>query len=214
MDEMQNPHGSLIESVAAMSWPRCRALIASDLWRHAGRLGTAVFLKHFLATPGFRYSTLLRFYAYAAQAPWCQLVVRQLAVLALHRHSILYGIDISRDARIGAGLYIGHFGGIIVNAAVRIGDNCNLSHGVTLGRVNRGERTGCPTIGNDVYIAPGAMILGNIQVGDRAAVGANAVVIEDVPADVAVGGIPARVISQQGSQGYVNRTDYPPVPGR
>jgi serine O-acetyltransferase len=198
----------------AMSWARCRALIASDLWRHAGMLSTGTFLKHFIATPGFRYCTLLRFYAYTVQALWCQLGVRQLTVLALHRYSIRYGIDISRDARIGAGLYIGHFGGIVVNEAVRIGDNCNLSHGVTLGRINRGDRTGCPTIGNDVYIGPGAKILGGVHVGDRSAVGANAVVIEDVPPDTAVGGVPARVLSRQGSQGYVNRTDYPPVPGR
>ncbi|MBS0581181.1 MAG: serine acetyltransferase [Proteobacteria bacterium] len=197
-----------------MSWARCRALIASDLWRHAGRLGTGVFLRHFLATPGFRYSTLLRFYSYTVHAPWCQLGVRQLTVLALHRYTIRYGIDISRDASIGSGLYIGHFGGIVVNEAVRIGNNCNLSHGVTLGRLNRGDRMGCPSIGNDVYIGPGAKILGRINVGDRAAIGANAVVVADVPADAVVGGVPARAISEQGSAGYINRTDYPPIPDR
>lgn len=191
-----------------------KALIASDLWRHTGALGAGPFAHHFLATPGFRYSVLLRFYGYCTQATWCQFGLRQLTVLALHRYSIRYGIDISRDARIGAGLYIGHFGGIVVNAAVAIGNNCNLSHGVTLGRINRGDRAGCPTIGDDVYIGPGAKILGRISIGDRAAIGANAVVIEDVPADVAVGGVPARVISQRGSEGYVNRTDYPQVPER
>jgi serine O-acetyltransferase len=197
-----------------MSWARCRALIASDLWRHAGRLGTGVFLKYFLVTPGFRYSTLLRFYAYTVHTWWCGLGIRQLTVLALHHYTIRYGIDISRDTSIGSGFYIGHFGGIFVNEAVRIGNNCNLSQGVTLGRLNRGDRVGCPTIGNDVYIGPGAKILGRITVGDRAAIGANTVVIGDVPADAVVGGVPGRIISQQGSEGYVNRTDYPPIPGR
>jgi serine O-acetyltransferase len=211
---MQDPHGLPNRGVSQVSWARLKALVASDLWRHAGMLGFGPFARHFLATPGFRYSVLLRFYAYSAQAGWCQFGVRQITVLALHRYSIRYGIDISRDARIGTGLYIGHFGGIVVNAAVAIGNNCNLSQGVTLGRINRGDRAGCPTIGDDVYIGPGAKILGRISIGDRAAIGANAVVIEDVPADVAVGGVPARVISQQGSAGYVNRTDYPPVPER
>jgi serine O-acetyltransferase len=211
---MQDTHALQIWTPVPVTWSRFKALVVSDLWRHEGRRGSGVFLKHFFATPGFRYTTLLRFYAYAAQAPWCQLGVRQFTVLVLHHYSIRYGIYVSRDTRIGSGFYIGHFGGIVVNQAVRIGNNCNLSHGVTLGRINRGERAGCPTIGNDVYIGPGAKVLGHIEVGDRAAIGANAVVIEDVPAGAVVGGVPARILSQQGSEGYVNRTDYPRVPER
>lgn len=197
-----------------MSWARCKALIASDLWRYTGALNARAFGRHWFATPGFRYSVLLRLYSYSVHAGWCGLGPRQLLVLALHHYSIRFGIDISRDARIGSGFYIGHFGGIVVNEAVVIGDNCNLSQGVTLGRINRGDKAGCPTVGNEVYIGPGAKILGRIHIGDRAAIGANAVVVEDVPPDVAVGGVPARVISQHGSHGYVNRTDYPPIPAR
>jgi serine O-acetyltransferase len=155
---------------------------------------------------------LLRLYGFARETPWCRFGVRQLVVLALHHYSIRYGIDISRDARIGSGFYIGHFGGIFVNADVVIGDNCNISQGVTLGRQNRGGREGCPTIGNDVYIAPGAKIIGRLTVGDRAAVGANAVVVDDVAPGTTVGGVPARPIAPMGSEGYVNRTDYPQVP--
>jgi serine O-acetyltransferase len=187
-------------------------LIASDLWRHAGRLGSGPFWYHYFATPGFRYAVFLRLYAFARATPWCRLGVRQFVVLALHHYSIRYGIDVSRDARIGSGFYIGHFGGIFVNADVVIGDNCNISQGVTLGRQNRGDREGCPIIGNNVYIAPGAKIIGRVTVGDRAAVGANAVVVGDVLAGTSVGGVPARPISATGSDGYVNRTDYPTVP--
>ena len=155
---------------------------------------------------------LLRLYGFARETRWCRFGMRQLLVLALHHYTIRYGIDISRDARIGSGFYIGHFGGIFVNAEVVIGDNCNISQGVTLGRQNRGEREGCPTIGDNVYIAPGAKIIGRISIGDRAAVGANAVVVSDVTPGTTVGGVPARPISASGSDGYVNRTDYPPVP--
>lgn len=195
-----------------MTWKRCTALIASDLWRHAGRLGAGQLWKHLLIVPGFRYSVLLRFYAYARSALWCQLGVRQLTVLLLHHYAIRFGIVISRDARIGSGLYIGHFGGIFVPGDAVIGDNCNLSHDVTLAQVNRGEKAGCPVIGNNVYIAPGAKIIGRVKIGDYAAVGANAVVVNDVAPHTGVGGIPARPVSDQGSEGYVNRTDYPPVP--
>src|SRR6516164_8379563 len=141
---MQDTHAS--PRPAFMNWTQCKALIASDLWRHTGKLGTGLFLKHFLTTPGFRYSTLLRLYSFTVHAWWCSFGIRQVTVLALHHYTIRYGIDISRDAIIGSGFYIGHFGGIFVNEAVRIGNNCNLSQGVTLGRLNRGDRVGCPTI--------------------------------------------------------------------
>ena len=195
-----------------MSWKRCRALIASDLWRHDGRLGTRLFWWRLLSTPGFRYTVLLRLYAWLRGTAWGGLGPRQCIVLLLHRYGIRYGLGISRDARIGSGFYIGHFGGIFVNTGVVIGDNCNLSQGVTLGQLNRGERAGCPTIGNHVYIAPGAKVLGRIHIGDFVAIGANAVVVNDVAAHMSVGGIPARPLSDSGSEGYVNRTDYPPVP--
>jgi serine O-acetyltransferase len=195
-----------------MTWKRCRALIASDLWRHAGRAGSGTFWSHFLLTPGFRYTVLLRLYSWARTRRCCSLGARQLIVMLLYRYSIRFGIDISRDARIGSGFYIGHFGGIFVPGGVVIGNNCNLSHAVTLAEASRGEHAGCPVIGNNVYIAPGAKIIGRVQIGDHAAIGANAVVVNDVAPRTSVGGIPARPISQSGSDGYINRTDYPPVP--
>lgn len=195
-----------------MSWQKCRALIASDLWRHAGRLGFGTFCSRFLMVPGFKYAVLLRFYAYTRTATWCQLGVRQVTVLLLHRYTIKYGMDISRDARIGSGFYIGHFGGIFVNQDVVIGDNCNISQGVTLGRQNRGARIGCPMVGNNVYIGPGAKIIGKVHIGDNAAIGANAVVVNDVAPNTSVGGIPARPISDLGSDGYINRINYPAIP--
>jgi serine O-acetyltransferase len=194
-----------------MSWLRCRTLIASDLWRYAGAANRRLCWVHFFATPGFRYTALLRCYQWARERPWCALGPRQALSLLLRHYAIRFGIDISPDARIGSGFYIGHFGGIVVNRDVVIGDNCNLSHGVTLGQVNRGARAGCPHIGSNVYIAPGAVVIGRIIIGDHAAIGANAVVISDVAAGTTVGGVPARALSASGSEGYVNRTDYPPV---
>jgi serine O-acetyltransferase len=194
-----------------MSWQRCRELIASDLWRHAGCLGSGAFWTHFLTTPGFRYAVLLRLYAWARTRGWCSLGVRQSLVLLLYHYSIRFGIDVSRDARIGSGFYIGHFGGIFVPGGAVIGDNCNLSHAVTLAEVGHGVRAGCPAVGDNVYIGPGAKIIGRVQIGNGAAIGANAVVVNDVAPNTTVGGIPARPISDVGSEGYVNRTDYPPV---
>ena len=194
-----------------MTWRRFTGLVASDLYRHEGRTGARPFWRHLLVTPGFRYTYLLRVYAYLKTTSWGGWGLRQLTTVLLHHYAIKYGIDISRDARIGSGFYIGHFGGIVVNEHVVIGDNCNISQGVTLGQANRGPSGGCPTIGNNVYIGPGAKVIGRINIGEGAAIGANAVVVKDVPPGVSVGGVPAKVISEKGSEGYVNRTDYPPV---
>ena len=119
-----------------------------------------------------------------------------------------FGISIPPNTSIGAGFYIGHFGGIVVHHDVQIGVNCNLSQGVTLGLSSRGDRFGCPTVGDDVYIGPGAKIFGRITIGDRAAIGANAVVTRDVPESAVVVGSPARVVSGQGSAGYIINVGY------
>jgi len=111
--------------------------------------------------------------------------------------------------QIGPGLYIGHQGGIVINEQVVIGKNCNLSQQVTIGVSRRGERAGVPTIGDNVYLGPGAKIFGKIQVGNNAAIGANCVVTRDVPDNGVAVGIPAKVISYEGSTGYINNTNSP-----
>jgi serine O-acetyltransferase len=118
------------------------------------------------------------------------------------------GIGIPCTTRIGPGLFIGHFGAIVVNELAELGSNVNLSQQITIGQVNRGSRIGVPTIGHHVYIAPGAKIVGNVKVGNRVAIGANAVVTKDVENDAVVGGVPARVLSHDGVEGYVDNTDY------
>ncbi len=102
------------------------------------------------------------------------------------------GISIAERAVIGRGLYIGHFGGVIVGLVV-MGDNCNISHGVTLGRSGRIGSYGRPNVADRVWIGPGAVLTGGISIGDDAVIGANAVVTRDVPARSAALGVPARV---------------------
>jgi serine O-acetyltransferase len=115
-------------------------------------------------------------------------------------------IDYTAD--IGPGLYIGHFGQIIVHPKVSIGKNCSLSQGVTIGLSNRGENVGAATIGDEVFIGPGAKVIGKVNIGNRAAIGANAVVLKDVPDQAVAVGVPAKIISYKGSEGYVNNIVY------
>ncbi len=183
---------------------RFKELFLSDLYRYKGSTGFGAFLKCYYTIPGVRYSFWLRLCtALAGRRAW--FLVYLFARLRLRHYSFKFGFDISHQATIGPGLYIGHFGGIIVNAKAKIGKNVNLSQGVTIGQANRGSRQGCAEIGDCVYIGPGAKIVGHVIVGDHAAIGANAVVTKDVPNNAVVGGIPAKVLSYNGSAGYVNR---------
>jgi serine O-acetyltransferase len=102
---------------------------------------------------------------------------------------IVTGISIPAQVRIGKGLRIHHFGGIIVNSEVSIGEYCTLYHGVTLGDL--GGWGGVPHVGNHVVIGAGAKLLGNIEIGDDCHIGANAVVRTSVPAGCLAVGVPA-----------------------
>jgi serine O-acetyltransferase len=108
----------------------------------------------------------------------------------------LTGIEIHPAAKIGRRVVIDHGMGVVVGETAEIGDDCYIYHQVTLGvaRTSAGKRH--PTVGNNVIIGAGAKVLGPIHVGDNARVGANAVVVEDVPAHTTVVGIPARPVDR------------------
>jgi len=112
---------------------------------------------------------------------------------------IITGVCLPEDTEVGAGLFIGHFGPVIVTSGAKIGDNCNLSQGVTIGRKLSGEFAGYPVIGNRVYVGPNAIVLGRVTIGDDAVIGAGAVVTKPVPPRAVVVGNPARIVSYKGS---------------
>lgn len=191
-----------------MSYHSFLSLTKSDLHRYAGRTGLREFIYQYLFSPGYKYSFWMRLCAYLHGHPVWRVCLFPFAWLIYYHYQVKFGIAISYKMNIGRGLYLGHHGGIVTNEHAVIGDNCNLSHDVTIGVTRRGERMGVPEIGDNVYIGPGAKIIGAVKVGDHAAVGANCVVTKEVPAYGVVVGIPGKVISLEGSEGYINNTDY------
>lgn len=120
-----------------------------------------------------------------------------LARLVSQFARLFTGIEIHPGATIGQGLFIDHGSGVVIGETAIIGDYVKMYHGVTLGGVssNKGKRH--PTIEDYVIIGAGAKILGNIVVGHNAKIGANAVVLKDVPANCTAVGIPARLICEE-----------------
>ena len=116
---------------------------------------------------------------------------------------MLWGIEISRHAKVAPGLIIGgsHFGGITVSGAAVIGRDCTISQNVTIGVSGHGDKAGAPVIGDDVYIAPGARVFGKIVIGDNVKIGANAVVYKDIPDRAIVVLDPGfRIVSYKGNR--------------
>ncbi len=111
--------------------------------------------------------------------------------------NLILGVYIRPWADIGAGLKIEQIGCIYLEG--KIGKNCRVQQGVTVGHIGGFRGGGAPTLGDNVYIGAGAKILGDVKIGNNVKIGANAVVITDVPDDSVAVGVPARVIPPTGS---------------
>ncbi|MEJ7715018.1 MAG: serine O-acetyltransferase [Thermoleophilaceae bacterium] len=122
------------------------------------------------------------------------------------------GIEIHPAAEVGAALFIDHGAGVVIGETAEIGENVTLYQGVTLGGTGfaRGKRH--PTVGDDVVVGSGAKLLGPIVVGDRAKVGANSVLIHDVPADSTVVGNPGHPVRVNGERPSGPDADWAHLP--
>lgn len=117
---------------------------------------------------------------------------------------VITGISLPYTARIGRGLYIGHYGNVILNEKAVLGCFCNISQGVTIGVSGRGEKRGVPVIGNRVFIGANAVVAGAVMVGDDSVIGANSLVITEVPPASTFVGVPAVRSSDRGSEDYLS----------
>ena len=114
-----------------------------------------------------------------------------------HLARFLTGIEIHPGARIGKGVFIDHGMGVVIGETAVVGDYCLLYQGVTLGGTGKERGKRHPTLGRNVTVGAGAKILGNINIGSNARVGAVSVVLRDIPSNSTVVGIPGRIVAQR-----------------
>ena len=111
---------------------------------------------------------------------------------------ILTGVEIHPAAVLGGGLFIDHATGVVIGETAEVGEDVTIFHGVTLGGTGRETGKRHPTVGDRVTIGAGAKVLGPIKVGDDSRIGANAVVVKEVPSSAVVVGVPGQIVSRFG----------------
>jgi len=168
------------------------SVIAADLYRHFGLKSTKGLLKG-LSYPGFRYTYILRKVSMSRKRS----VAAFFYKLLLRRYRFRYGFEINPDAIIGEGFYLTSHCSPVIIGPIKMGKNCNVSHSVTIGRGIAGERKGRPTIGDEVWIGPGSMIVGKITIGNDVLIAPNTFVNFDVPDHSIVIGSPGKIIAKE-----------------
>lgn len=123
---------------------------------------------------------------------------KDMAYFVQMRVSEVFGVDIHPAARVGKGIMIDHAHSIVIGETAVVGDNVSMLHSVTLGGTGKEDGDRHPKIGDGVLIGAGAKVLGNIHVGHCSRIAAGSVVLEDVPHNTTVAGVPARVIGKAG----------------
>ena len=196
-------------------------IVYSDLYRFTGnqRRHTRVYLTYIqelLSSPEFRFLDSFRRTQYCYQEmlkyeKGINHLKNKLAFrffnIGLDRQTIKYQFQIPYETKIGKGLYIAHFGRIIIHPKSVIGHNVNISTGVVIGTQFRGARKGSPNIGNYVWIGANAIIVGNIRIGNNVLIAPGAYVNFDVPDNSIVIGNPGLIRRSPGATlGYINNT--------
>ena len=181
-------------------------LINSDLYRYSGKTNLKLFLKHLLTQKAFKVSfwyRISRFFYLNNNK-----VMLLFSKIIYKQYQEKFCIDLSYKTAIGSGLCLRHVFGIAINDDAIIGNNVEICQNVTIGATPRGNRKGTPVIKDNVLLAPGCVVIGNISVGNNVIIGANTVVIKDAPDNSVLSGIPSEIISEKGSDGYIKNIDY------
>lgn len=168
-------------------------------------LKTIIFNQGIWALASYRFR---RWAIYECRVPVLKEISKFIGAITELIVQVTTGIDIAPGCDIGPGLYIGHFGGIFLPDGVKIGKFCNISQENTFGIAGRGEKRGLPELGDFVYVAPGAKIIGKVTVGNHVAIGANAVVTKSLSDNAVAAGVPAKVISFASSRDFIEFNEH------
>lgn len=175
--------------------------IQKDFYRESGKWLSTFGIWKKCINPNLHYLYLFR----KAQKHQKKTISGVFWKFLLRHYQIKYGFQIYPETQIGEGLYLGHWGALVINPKAKIGKNCNIAQGVTIGQQNRGKNEGYPVIGDEVWIGPNAVIVGSVSIGNNVLIAPNAYVNFDVPENSMVMGNPGKIYpADNATQGYIN----------
>lgn len=177
------------------------SIIQKDFFRESGQWLSPVQIAKKCINPNLHFIYILR----KCQQHKKSSLWGKFWRVVLRKHQIKYGFQIYPDTQIGEGFYLGHWGALVINPKAKIGKNCNIAQGVTIGQQNRGRNEGYPTIGDEVWIGPNAVIVGNITIGNNVLIAPNVYLNTNVPSNSVVVGNPAVITPKENAtEGYIN----------
>lgn len=181
--------------------PDQHSILQKDFYRESGKWLSTINMWAKCINPNLHFIYILRKSRKHLKTP----VLNFFWKLILRHYQIKYGFQIYPETEIGEGFYLGHWGSLVINPKAKIGMNCNIAQGVTIGQQNRGKNAGFPVIGNEVWIGTNAVIVGSITVGNNVLVAPNSYVNFDVPDNSVVVGNPAKIYpNENATEGYIN----------
>lgn len=156
---------------------------------------TAKLIRLLFLCPGFHLALALRLQEELGRIPLFGTFVRRIV---WYLTTIYFSCDIDPAAKIGPGIYFPHPTGIVIGGEWDIGAGVSILQGVTLGRRGSGQRRS--SVGDGVFLGAGSKVIGELAIGSNASIGANAVVLTDVPAQATAVGVPAKIVSREGQR--------------
>ena len=181
------------------------ATLRADVYRYRASTTFRAFLSAWWYEPGFRFTWYLRKVAYYGKHKRSPLLFAYLYNRVLLNHyRFRYGFEISPRTDIGPGLFLGHFGGVVISPSAVLGCNVNMNQGCSIGATSRGKKKGAPMLEDRVWVGAGSIIVGSVRVGTDSLIAPGAYVNFDVQPSSLILGNPGKCVSSKGSAGYVN----------
>lgn len=194
-----------------MTWKEAKEYIRRDMYRNLESCTKKDIAKAFCFGNSMvsllLYYRICHYFAELEKRNIIQFLLHSFCYLRFKRIQNRCGIELNQHTEIGYGLRLPHKGGIIIHVQTRIGNNCEIMQGVTIGNNILKSRDEVADIGDEVLLCSGAKIIGKVKIGNTVIVGANAVVTHDVPDNTIVGGVPAKVIGTCDDRFVINRRE-------
>lgn len=185
-----------------MTWKECKYLVYLDLSRSTAKPSKLSALRYAITNASFKMSFWFRIGSFLHEKKHVWLKILYWMVV-WHYKQLMYktGIQLPIGTKVGGGLKFYHFGNVVVNKNAIIGNYASIYNGVTIGiNLSPDGKAYPPILGNNVVLCTGSKVIGNVRIGNNCVIGANAVVVKDIPDDCVAAGVPVKVLKAGGGE--------------